>query len=221
MLTAEAEIESLPSVTSDWHTHTHKYSVLCPHSPSPPSSLFMCCPRTRTSSPRLTSHPVWVSTPVFDYWGQPDGARERNGQQEKKRNEELSKGGASSSRVSQEQARGGFRGRKRDSEGQTAARERTGKRSLGKRLGTKTQGNWETKSEPGINREEEKRKDERSKAEEGLGVCEARITQTFVTSSGGSEHMHTPDINAVVVLCYLSQGWLSTKFLMMVQLNWR
>lgn len=80
---------------------------------------------------------------MFDYRGQPDGARERNGRQEKRRNEEWSRGrgGTSSSRVSQEQARGGFRGRKRDSEGQTAARGRTVKKSLGKRLGTKTQGN--------------------------------------------------------------------------------
>lgn len=53
--------------------------------------------------------------------------------------------------------RADFRGRKRDTKRQSAKRgERMGKMSLGKRLGIKTQGNWETKSKPGINREEDK-----------------------------------------------------------------
>lgn len=50
-----------------------------------------------------------------------------------------------------------FIGRKRDTKRQSAKRgERMGKMSLGKRLGIKTQGNWETKSKPGINGEEDK-----------------------------------------------------------------
>lgn len=212
MLTAETETESLPSVTphTHIHKHTHTHSVLTvPHLVS---VLFMCCPRTLTSSPRLTSHPVCVWLPVFDYGGQPDGARERNGQQEKRRN--WGRGGGGTAGRAKTRREGDL-----EEGGETLKdrllreRERTGKRSLSKRLGRKTQGNWETKSEPGINREEEKGRDERREGGEGLGGCEARITQTFVTSSVGAQQMRSPDPNVDVVTAPLTSklGRLSRR----------
>lgn len=100
---------------------------------------------------------------------------------------------------------GGFRGRKRDIKGQSAKRgERTGEMSLGKRLDIKTQGNWETKSKPELSREEDEWRDEGGKKGKGLEWCDARITTTILTSSGGAEQMHTTELNSSINIVWVT-----------------
>lgn len=157
----------------------------------------MCCPRTLTSSPHLTSHPVCLPAYVWLL----RTTRRREGVQRsagKEQEREFEYGG--SSRQSQYKNRHWRRRRAWETE---TEREREA-RGLGKRLGTKTQGNWETKSEPGINRKETKARDERTEGGEGLWGCEARITQRFVTSSAGAQQMSATDLTFVVVIVLLT-----------------
>lgn len=144
----------IPRWTRRWcwrlKSETEPLLGVTPHPLCPYCSSLFCfwrCPRTITSYSRLTSHPVCVWPTVFDYREQPDGAQRTAGRRGIREND----GGEGTRR------RADFIGRKRDTKRQSAKRgERMGKMSLGKRLGIKTQGNWETKSKPGINGEEDK-----------------------------------------------------------------
>lgn len=177
MLTAETETESLPSITS--HTHT----LFCP------APLFCLCAAHAPLLPLLVwPHILSVSDRLCLITEDSQTARGSATDSRKRRGMRNWGGGRAAGRAKTrregdlEEERETLRDRL-----QREREDRQGKRSLGKRLGTKTQGNWETKSEPGINREEEKERDERREGGEGLERCEARIAQPYVTSYRGAE----------------------------------
>lgn len=208
MLTAETVTKSLPSVTP--HTPLSSLSLLHPHSPplftvyALPTHPHFLSSSDLTSCLCLTAC-VWLPRTAR----QSEGAGKRRGM----RNCE---GGGGGWVGVVDCGAGGISKEDRETVKRTNLweRKKTGRRSLGMRLGTKTEGNWETKSEPGIRGEEERGRDEREEGGGGLGGCEARITTNFcdIISRRRTDAHHWFQFNSYScshsLFCWsLSQSW--------------